>query len=530
MKRAIASFVCAAALYGCGDRPSAWDAEVGLPLTSVGLSGSVAVLDSSLDRVVMLTARDNQGLVTSKLPVGKSPAVMQASPDGSSLFVLSDGIQPRRSPDDELPSLTLIDGGMTPTVKARWTLGAPARDIAVDPLGEWVVMHGAHGVVANPNELILVRTSDPASAPISKTIRSFGGKPRRISFTEKLSVPRGEARRFLVVETDYDVSLVDLLEPERSEVTILLPKRADGLSATPVEVVSHDGEPDDVTDARIAIRLAGDSNVVIVELSPPANGEDKTFQATINVADVGGTPSSIAFVRTDGGLRLAALVPNKQIAALVDPATTVIENVTLSAPYDGMSLVTEKVTDVPLASDIALLFGRDSTKIAFWSLGKATGMPYRSLDAYDIGASISKVQDVPGERHAHLKLLETTESSRFYVLDLNARQSFPLLANADGFDLLVAPDGDRAWAFRAGSNELAKVDLDDLHPTSLTIERPLHAVWDVKRADGGRSLIALHAAAPNDGAASLGATVLDSLSPDTASSRFYPGLLLGGLE
>lgn len=530
MKRAFTTLLVTSCLLGCGDRPSAWDAEVELPLKSAGLEGSVAVLDSSLDRVLMLTAHADHGLVTSALPVGKSPATMQASPDGGKLFVISDGIQPRRSPDDELPSLTLIDGHVTPKVEARWTLGAPARDMAIDPLGEWVVLHGATGVVENPNELTLVRIDEPSSAPISKTIRSFGGRPRRLSFTQTLSVPGGEPRRFLVVETDYDVSLVDLREPERSEVTILLPKRADGLSATPVEVVSDDGDPDDPTDARIAIRLAGDSNVVIVELSPPPNGSNRVFQATINIADVGGTPSSLAFVRTDGGSRLAALVPSKRTAALIDPRTTVVESVNLSAAYDGISLVTEQVTGEPLASDVALLWGRESSKLAFWSLGKATGTPYRSLDAYDIGTSVTKVHDVPGEAHAHLKLLETTSKSRMYVLDLNARQSFPLLANADGFDLLVAPDGERAWAFRQGSQDLAKVNLSNFHPTSLTVERPLSAVWDVARADGGRSLIALHALAPVGGPASLGATVLDAVSPDTASSRFYPGLLLGGLE
>lgn len=530
MKRVIGIFLSACALHGCGERNPVWDNEAKLPVQSLGLHGSVAVLDSSLDRVLMLTAGSDHGLGTTALGVGKSPTSMRASVDGKTLFVLSDGVQPRRSAGDEPPSLTAIDGDVTPRVRARWTLTDPVRDMAIDPLGEWVVMHGAHGVVANPNELLLVRVDSPSSAPISKTIRSFGGSPQRLSFTPVLTVPEGAPRRFLIVETDHDVSLVDLLEPQRDEVTIVLPKRADGASATPVEVVSHDGDPDDPTDARIAIRLAGDSNVVIVELSTPPNGEDKPFKATINIADVGGTPSSIAFVRTDGGLRLAALVPNQHKAALVDLGTTVVESVGLAAPYDGMSLVTDAVKDKPLASDIALLWSRQNSTIAFWSLGKASGTPYRSVDAYEIGASVKAVHDVPGESHAHLKLLETTQGSQFFVLDLDARQSFPMLANAEGFELRMAPDGNRAWAMRPNTHELAKVDLADLHPTSLVLERPVSAAWDVSRADGGRSLVALHVTGPVEGHASLGATVLDSLSPDTASSRFHPGLLLGGLE
>ncbi len=529
MKRAFTTLLFTCILHGCGDRDPAWDAEASLPLASLGLEGSVAVLDPSLDRVLLLTPNTDLSLGVTALPLGKAPSVMQRSADGKTLYVLSDGIQPRRSPDDELPSLTVIDGGSSPEVRAHFTLTDPLREMAIDPLGEWVVLHGAHGVVANPNELILIRADDPSFSPIPKTLRSFGGRPRRISFTPLLEVPNGPPRRLLVVQTDYDVSLVDLLEPERDEVTIVLPKRSDGTSATPAQVVAHDGDPDDPTDARIAIRLGNDSDVVIVQLSPPLDGENKPFRATINIADVGGTPSSIDFVRTDGGLRLAALVPSKRMAALVDPATTVIDEVSLAAGYTDMSLVTEDVKDKPSASDIALLWNQNGNKIAFWSLGKATGTPYRSLDAYDIGASVTAVHDVPGEEHAHLKLLETGSTSSFYVLDLNARQSFPLLGNDSGFALSVAPDGARVWAFRQGTPELARVSLDDFHPTSLVVERPIAAIWDVTRADGGRALVALHASTSDEGA-SLGATVLDALSPDTARSRYVPGIFLGGIQ
>src|SRR5690606_4763405 len=130
----------------------------------------------------------------------------------------------------------------------------------------------------------------------------------------------------------------------------------DGTSATPAQVVAHDGDPEDSTHARLAIRLAGDSDVVIVQLSPPLDGENKPFRATINIADVGGTPSSIDFVRTDGGLRLAALVPSKRMAALVDPATTVVDEVNVEAAYTDISLVTDDVKDKRDVSDVALLW------------------------------------------------------------------------------------------------------------------------------------------------------------------------------
>jgi hypothetical protein len=138
------------------------------------------------------------------------------------------------------------------------------------------------------------------------------------------------------------------------------------------------------------------------------------------------------------------------------------------------------------------------------------------------------VKNVPGDQYAHLKILQSTSASEFYVLDLDERQSFPMLTNASGFELGVSPDGERAWALRPGTPDFASIDLANLHPTSIQVERDVTAVFDVARRDAGRAAIALHVNEKGS-AVSVGVTVLDALDPDTANSRFYPGILLGGL-
>jgi hypothetical protein len=140
------------------------------------------------------------------------------------------------------------------------------------------------------------------------------------------------------------------------------------------------------------------------------------------------------------------------------------------------------------------------------------------------------VQGVPGESFSHLKILESTSAAEFYVLDLDKRQSFPMLTNAVGFQLSVSPDGQRSWALRPGTEEFASIDFSTLHPTSVQVERPVSGVFDVRRPDGGRTLIALHSGGSAIRAQGVGATVLDAINPDTALSRFYGGLLLGGLR
>jgi hypothetical protein len=131
------------------------------------------------------------------------------------------------------------------------------------------------------------------------------------------------------------------------------------------------------------------------------------------------------------------------------------------------------------------------------------------------------VLDVPGDTLGRRKLLQAYDS-RFFVLDLEHRQSFPMLSTGS-LNLSVADDGLRAWAFAPGSPKLAKIDLASLEPVPLQIERPISQVFDIATDDdAGRVLFALH-----DGG-TRSATLLNALDPDTAQSRFFAGLLLGG--
>ena len=77
--------------------------------------------------------------------------------------------------------------------------------------------------------------------------------------------------------------------------------------------------------------------------------------------------------------------------------------------------------------------------------------------------------------------------------------------------------------FSAEGSELAALGLDNLHPVSVPLDRPIDAVFDVGRSDGGRSLVAI------DARGNAGVTVLDALAPDATTSRSYYGILLEGL-
>lgn len=527
--------VAIAGLVACGERVAEYEAPAG-ELEPTALEGAVALHDPELSRVLFMTSpgtkeRDDGSegleLVVSVAETGHAVAAVEPSADGKRLFVLSQGDFPRTVEEDEPPRLSVFDGGADVEEDKRlvrtFELEDPMQALHLDPRGEWVAAYDGAAGVTNPNQLVLLSLAgdDDEGAPLSRTIRSFGGAPVEVIFTDALEVPVGEARRFLVVRTDRDITLLDLSDIDATEVTIPMPKDVDGVAYPPEEVVFDDGDPDDSSDARLGVRLAGSSDVVLINLGDPGDsGFD--YEVVSNVVDVGGAPSSIEFVRTDGGLRLAALVPATKSAVLVDPESSSSELVELPSAFSEMRRITTEVGDTPEDGDVALLWGND-TSIGFWSLGETSATPYRSVQTAELSFVVEHVDDVPAPNQ-HLKVLSSTSAQNVYVLDLNRRQSFPLLTDATGPALSVSRDGERLWVYPERQSNFSAVTLGDLSPRELFVDPWVQFVADIERADGGRAAVVLH----NEGIWS--ATLLDANDPDSRRTTYYPALQLKGLE
>lgn len=509
----------------CGGRQDVWESQPSATKTSVyGLVNAVALVDDIAHRSILLVPKADQELDRISVPLGKNVIRAEVSLDRKRLFVLSTGDVPRRSERDDKPSLTVIDG--TTFTSKRFNLSAPRSGLSIDPSGRWAAVFASSDVattfVENPNELVLLdlEAAPSENNPVTTTLRSYGGRPQRVTFAPSLGLREGP-RRLLVVETEQDVSLLDLdhvRDPiPRPEITVRLTSGSDARTIRPGGVTFHDGKP----FPRIGVRLQNDPNVITLDLTP-ASGAPNDFAPKINLTDVGGVASDIAFVSTDGGLRLAALVPSLSSAVLVDPETSITTPVRLPAPYQRLSLITDIVGE-GTASDVALLWNAttSSSGVAFWSLGKTSGQPYRSVEVLNLGAAVGAVRDVPKPR-TELKVLETGARGLF-VLDLASRTAAPLTTLGSA-TVTIAPDAERMWAFEQGQSKLSSVDLKKLHPVPLVIDRSIQSVHDIARPDGGRSLIVIHARG------TYGATVFDARAPDTAFSRLHSGLLLEGLQ
>ena len=111
------------------------------------------------------------------------------------------------------------------------------------------------------------------------------------------------------------------------------------------------------------------------------------------------------------------------------------------------------------------------------------------------------------------------------MLDLANGTAAPLETSQTAA-LEVAPDGQRLWAFVEEGTNLGVIDfaaanaLSMLAPVQLSTDLPITDVFDVARAGGGRSLIAIH----NEG--TIGATVFDALNPTQTPPHRASALLL----
>ena len=158
------------------------------------------------------------------------------------------------------------------------------------------------------------------------------------------------------------------------------------------------------SDPQIAVSFTNNPDVFLISIVP--NDGDHAFYPEVNSIEVGGTPSSIEFVQTDDGLRLAALVPTAQHAALVDPTTTAVDLVPMPAAFTGIARVTDSIDDPSGEGDVALLWSSAVGKVGIWRLDTAIDTPYASIEMINISVGVSRVLDVPGpEQGACLEAL-----------------------------------------------------------------------------------------------------------------------------
>lgn len=505
----------------CGDRPEVWDTSTD-ETRVLGLRTQVAFVDNGAHRVVLASPQGTE-LDRTYVSIGKNVANAVTSSDGERLFVLTRGETPRRTTSDERAALSVIASG----AERRFPLDTSFTAITLDPKGRYVallpssVATTSGAFVENPNQFTVVDLDAPAGQEISaRTLRSFGGRIQRATFTEPLTVG-GEQKRFLVLETDEDISLLDLGHLHdgaagRPEVTVRLTSGTTGRVVTPAGIVFDDGDPARNDDATIAVRPQNDSNVVILTVAPGSTEDAANdFSVRVNLVDAGGIVSDLAYVKTDAGRRLAALVPSTKRGVLIEQETSATTEIAFPDGYSRIALIGGDTT-----VDTAVLYGATSG-IAFWALGQTGTTPYRSIETLAMPGGASTLLDVP-EAHGDIKIISPQSRSGFFVLNLRTKTAAPLTTSSAA-SLHVAPTTERVWAYTPGTTNIAQLSLTSLSPVVVPLPKSADAVFEVITATGP-SLLAVSA----NGAGT--AMIVDANAPQDSGITLYEGLLLEGLS
>ncbi len=528
---------------GCGGRTSYWSSPIATSPPTFNLGDEIALVDTGANRVVLLQAGANQSLIASSIPVGVDILNAATSPDGTKLFVVSGGHRAQLGDDQpsEWPSITVVTSGAAPARYDLTNITDPLAGLAIDPAGHWVVLYPSTGTnqpfVENPNELVILDVSQPPPVTaIPHTLMSFGGHPQRFTFTPPLALPIG-SHPLLIVESDQDLSLLNLDDPSKPEITVPLTNGSDTQLLAPAGVAVYPG--DATTGACLGVRLANDDDVVALQFVPSVDASGNSigngFLPTVNLNNVGGIASDLAFVHTDSGLRLGALIPGQSKATLIDPVTSLTQDVALPAPYQNLSVVTDALgsasgcdggtTSAGAPTDVALLWNGTTVQgqagVAFWELGQAGCQPYRSIDTVGVTDVVAQVLDVPTP-NATLKVLQTRDADTFYILNLANRTAAPLETSSSNVALAVSPLGDQVWSYVPEGLTVSATDFAHELPRSLLIERPVSGVYEIARTGLAPAVVVLH----DEGG--IGATVYDATTLEDSTRRLYAGLLLGG--
>ncbi len=102
----------------CGSRNPDYSTPLG-EVDAVPLSGSIALFDRGLERISFLTSPRAFELGFESIPAPENVQQLVPSVDQTRLFVLSAGVDPRLTPDDEGPQLLVFDGAADAEVSER---------------------------------------------------------------------------------------------------------------------------------------------------------------------------------------------------------------------------------------------------------------------------------------------------------------------------------------------------------------------------------------------------------------------------
>lgn len=527
--RRLLSFCMLGALAACAaERPTAIDRERVL-IGPVPLKRQLAWVDSALDRVVAIDAREDGAPTVHAWKIGRRPVFAAPTPAGDRLLVVTRGEEAlARGQVDEDPILWSVDITDPRSQPIAYPVSSPFDRIAVSVDSGIAVAYfsaagpDAEGFFRNPNELAFIDLTRPPDAtagslnPTMKTIRSFGSAPDGIVLSPRMAIPGAadpSERIFAFVLARNIVTIVDASHPERDEVSIrldgagsnVLPREMVFAPNTATAYVRSDG-------ARDVLEL-----VLLDDPPSPGNPHANDYHPILAELGAGGAPSDIAVFDTAAGQRyVLAATPNTRELVIIDADTAQFRTVDTPDPIDR--IVVFPGNGEPATTAVLAQIGSPMPRVHSLSLvGIEDPLARLDLETIDVGEPVRDLSPVPGRDLA--MMVHDDNRTVLGMLDVQYGSVSPLQGIGRLDTYAFTPAGDFLVGTTKDVPRLGMLELSNLHPTDLRLDYAPRQVYAL--ANG--ALIVDH------GDPFGRATVIPSTASARKDAHVLSGFLLAGL-
>ena len=486
MKKSLILIVLIAAMAGCGDRAEVWDAKLKV-MGPYKVSGQVMWVDATRGLVLAMSPGTTPRVRAA--PIRRNAVFVLPSPTGKELLVLTGGKEARlKGQEAEDAGLSVVrpvkDG--KPSVARFYPMTAGFNRLAVDASGKHAVaFHGTgqtSGVFKNPNEVALLDLSKApgTSNPVLRTLRSFGSAPLGVAFSPHMAAPApsGAKRTLAVIQAVNQLTLLDMSNPQRAEITVPLAKLEGNATVSPKEVLFSTGT------GTIFVRGQGSADVYALRLTTkkPEGAKGNDFSVVINQPSSGKAVEDMVLF-TDSGKDVILTANSSQDLSLIDADTSQFSVIKVGEPVDTILAVpANKPT-------LALVYSRKSPRgrIHFLALADLSKNLEKNLVSRNMAKAVYQlVATAAGDQAL---VVHNDQRTVISVLDLVGKHHTvsPIQGQLGlgSYDFTKSP---YLVGVSSGLSRLGILDLSNLHPRDLRLDhapKKVLALGDVIVVDHG---------------------------------------------
>jgi hypothetical protein len=353
----------------------------------------------------------------------------RVSNSGDRLLVLSSGKEAEfKDQLVEEPALTILRTGADgPEVEHRYVLTAPFDRLVLSKDDKYAIAHvGGSGsstsVFRNPNLLALVDLSREQGAdnPQMKTIRSFGSAPLGALISPPITIAPGVEHTLAVVLSRNYITLFDLENRERNEITVRLTTTGVDDAVVPEQVLFAAAE------GALYVRARGSEDIFEITLAPKTTtgADENDFRPLINQPSAGRAFRDMLLYTdsADGKTKILAATADGQFA-LIDAGTSefslipmgVVADTLIGVPADNPQLAIA-FSQATIRSQVHLihLTGLETkldknvvTRTLARGVRDVVPIPggVQALVVHDDARTVVSVLDLVGEHHTDTPIL-----------------------------------------------------------------------------------------------------------------------------